>query len=254
MKHLVLDDCIIEGNYVIVSGKKYHYIKNVRRFKIGDEVKSLINKYLYTLVLDKIKDGKIYFNIKSRENARFVPFPEIIVIQSLLKSKKMDNVVRALGELGVKSFYPVHTNRSVGRLNVGDDKFARWKRLANESAKISGIERSMNINPPMNLEEVLAEIKRYENDNLIKLLFSTRNGIQLLKYYLLDNKLVTGNVLFILIFGPEGGFDQSEEKLILKKGFVPVSMGNFVMRSETASIVGTGFIRLFSFNYEGNYE
>ena len=40
----------------------------------------------------------------------------------------------------------------------------------------------------------------------------------------------------LLIVGPEGGFDEKEVALATKKGLTPVSLGQRILRAETASI------------------
>lgn len=45
-----------------------------------------------------------------------------------------------------------------------------------------------------------------------------------------------------LIIGPEGGFSESEVAYFLKQDFQQVSLGNNVLRAETASIVGCAMI------------
>jgi len=50
---------------------------------------------------------------------------------------------------------------------------------------------------------------------------------------------------FHLFFGPEGGFTGEEVEVISRSGGVPVSLGPLVMKSETAAIVGTSFIRFY---------
>ena len=52
-------------------------------------------------------------------------------------------------------------------------------------------------------------------------------------------------IQFHLCFGPEGGFTDDEYNAIIEIKGVPVSMGHFVLKSETASIVGAGFIRCY---------
>ena len=49
----------------------------------------------------------------------------------------------------------------------------------------------------------------------------------------------------IIVIGPEGGFTQMEEKLLTENGFLSASLGNLVLRTETASICALSMI-----NYE----
>jgi len=53
---------------------------------------------------------------------------------------------------------------------------------------------------------------------------------------LLKNSVPSGKNILILI-GPEGDFDPAEIKLAIDKGFIPVSLGNARLRTETAGIV-----------------
>jgi 16S rRNA (uracil1498-N3)-methyltransferase len=50
------------------------------------------------------------------------------------------------------------------------------------------------------------------------------------------NSISTGNNVIILI-GPEGDFDQDEIKIALRNGFIPVTLGESRLRTETAGIV-----------------
>ena len=59
----------------------------------------------------------------------------------------------------------------------------------------------------------------------------------------LSNANKSDTILFVI--GPEGGFDPSEEEILINNGFTPVTFGKNVLRSETASL----FI-LSAVNYE----
>jgi len=45
-----------------------------------------------------------------------------------------------------------------------------------------------------------------------------------------------------IFVGPEGGFEDTEKDLANEAGFSRVGLGNFVLRAETAAIVGTFLI------------
>lgn len=40
----------------------------------------------------------------------------------------------------------------------------------------------------------------------------------------------------LLFVGPEGGWEESEEELMLQNGVYPVRMGMYTMRTETAAL------------------
>ena len=49
----------------------------------------------------------------------------------------------------------------------------------------------------------------------------------------------------IIVIGPEGGFTKEEEELLIANGFISVTLGNLVLRTETAGIVSLSMV-----NYE----
>ena len=49
-----------------------------------------------------------------------------------------------------------------------------------------------------------------------------------------------------LLFGPEGGITEEEEKKLVEKGFVKTSLGNMVLRTETVIIYLMSIINYLS--------
>ena len=62
-----------------------------------------------------------------------------------------------------------------------------------------------------------------------------------LKDYLRENPLRKGEKILVII-GPEGGFSDREFELFNEKGIVKASLGELILRAETAVIVGLGNI------------
>ena len=54
---------------------------------------------------------------------------------------------------------------------------------------------------------------------------------------------LAGSVKILFVIGPEGGFTEKEEKTFLEHHFLPVSLGNTVLRTETASVFLMSVIR-----------
>jgi len=50
-------------------------------------------------------------------------------------------------------------------------------------------------------------------------------------------------VKILLVVGPEGGFEPEEEDYLLENGFVSISLGNNVLRAETAPVVALSMIK-----------
>ena len=241
MKYLVVDRSSVNGNSVILEGNDYHYLRNVRRIKIGDYIRALIEDEIMILCTKEIKKNRIILSIVNKNQIRNLIKPEIIILQGLIKFKKMDLLISRLSEIGIAELYPIITERSVLKGGIGAKKLERWKRISKEGSKISGLEKVLKIKPPQKLENI--EYDRLKDFDY-KLLFSTDNRSLHIKKYLesLDRSI---NKSFCLFFGPEGGFSQREENYLIDLGFIKIGMGPFTMRAETAAIAASTFIRVF---------
>lgn len=62
---------------------------------------------------------------------------------------------------------------------------------------------------------------------------------------MLKQRYIPGNNALILI-GPEGDFSPEEVELAIENGFLPISLGNSRLRTETAGIVACHTIHVIN--------
>ncbi len=86
------------------------------------------------LILESDKK-KVVLQIKEKFPCDIESRLNIILVQGLLKSPKMDLVIQKTTELGVKEIIPVVTERSQLRET---SKITRWRRIAEEASRQSG--------------------------------------------------------------------------------------------------------------------
>ena len=159
------------------------------------------------------------------------PSARIVLFPFLLKSRKLDDVIRQACEAGVSAIVPVVGDHCVARTEgdeEGAKKAARWNVIAKEAAQQSGNTRVCEVRPPIvsrRLPEVWAENG--------PLLFFHQVPLDKgsLHRYLFPRPEVVG-----LIVGPEGGLSAVEVDALLSAGARPVWLGPFVLRAETASV------------------
>ena len=103
-KRFVVDDIdvVIEDDRIEISGEQVNHIKALRH-EIGEQVN--INNYL--VEIKKISKEKIYGVILNKIQPKGIPSKNITLIQSYLKSDKMEYVVQKSVELGVSNVQPV---------------------------------------------------------------------------------------------------------------------------------------------------
>ena len=157
--------------------------------------------------------------------------PALILGQALLKGDKMDWVIQKATELGVGEIVPIESRRSVVQLKADrvDNQLARWQRIALEAAQQSEQWRVPTIAPPQSLSVLLPG---RATDTITLMLAERREGKSLQTIELPQD--VTGSVLVLI--GPEGGWSKEEVQLAEEAEIQPISLGQHILRSETATI------------------
>lgn len=152
---------------------------------------------------------------------------KIILFQSIIKKDKMEWIVEKCTEIGVSEIVPVIASRSV---KTGLNQ-ARLAKIAKEAAEQSGRATVPIIRPIMPFASALS----LAVDNCKKILFLHAKADKLIT----PTRLRT-DVLGLFV-GPEGGWSGEEADVAAKAGFAVVSLGNRVLRAETAAIAASYF-------------
>ncbi len=160
------------------------------------------------------------------------PF-EITLCQSVIKSASMDYLIQKTSELGVTRISPFFSSRSVVQLNEDRKikKQHRWREIALSAAKQCKRDVPAHIGPILSFDNQLAAV---EKSSGLKVMLWEKEAAQDLKGRLLQHYGPVNG--FTAMVGPEGGFTQEEATKAQQAGFIPVSMGGRILRSETAAL------------------
>jgi len=156
------------------------------------------------------------------------PAPAITLAQAIPKGKNMDLIVQKAVELGVAAIQPLITRNTV--VQPGCDKAEKWRRNALEACKQCGQDTRPPIAPPLPFAHWMS--LQPETSGL-KLIASLAPGARPLREILHAHPDTTTATLVI---GPEGDFSPEETEAALSAGFLPVSLGDIVLRVETATL------------------
>lgn len=231
------------ASYVSLEGEEHHHLSRVSRIQPKQEIwlfDSSGRSYLARVEeVEKEKTKLLILEEKSGEKAN----TEIILAQSLVKSKNMEFIIQKSAELGVTRFIPVMASRSVVKVDEKiEKKLGRWARIAREAVKQSGNPWIPYISPPIGLKKLIkenqAELKLFLSENRGKYLreILTRNG---------KSPRQSPPSSILILIGPEGGWTREEKEYILDNGFEAVSLGRNILRTETAAICSLALISHF---------
>lgn len=232
------------NNFIILSEEDSYHITKVMRMKINDEVEVVYNQKVFVSKIVELKPLVRVEVIYEKQDNKPLSF-DITIVQSLVKEQKMDYILQKLTELGVSKIIPYAADRSVVRLDKKEDKkILRWKTIVKEASEQSKRTIIPVVENVMNLSN-LVKLSDYD----IKILCTVNETSQNLKKVLSN---VSSGVKMLFVIGPEGGFTKTEEQEFINNGFLSTSLGNSVLRTETASIFIMSVIRYL--DMEWSYE
>jgi len=200
--------------------------QKVLRLKTGEQV-ILVNgqsKEALVKIINLDNDFAEVEILEVRENQN-EPKVEVILYCSILKKENFEWVVQKATEVGVKEIVPLITKRTV-KLNLRNE---RMEKIIQEAAEQSGRGVIPLLGNPIKFEEVIKFVK---NNDLN--LFFDPSGESFHK-----NMLPKGVKRIGVFIGPEGGWTEEEIFEAKHNDFVIVTLGNLILRAETAAIISS---------------
>lgn len=180
-------------------------------------------------VIARIKDfndKQISFDIESRIDEVENVTGRLVIACSVLKKESFELVVQKTTELGVSEIVPFISARTV-KTGLRYDRLATIAREASEQAGRGIVPLVREAVDFDKLSEMFADFK-----NKYICHISDDNDI--------EPKKDTGDT--VVVVGPEGGFEDREVELLKDAGFKILSLSNFTLRAETATIVAVSKI------------
>jgi len=226
----------LDNRFKLNNDDSYH-INNVMRNKVGELIEVVFDEKLYITKIVELKPNVILEIIELVDSYNEIE-KKVTICQSLVKEAKMDLILQKSTELGCFSFIPLRVKNSIIKGNEKDflKKIERWQKIVLGASKQS----KRNVVPKVDKVIDVNELIKLDYD--LKILLTVNETSRSFKN-ILQNNLNCDTI--IIVIGPEGGFTKEEEKLLRDNGYLSASLGNLVLRTETASLCCLSMI-----NYE----
>jgi len=253
-----------DDNIVRLTGDDYRYLVRVRRLAVGEFFPALLPDGKETLIqVLSVDKGELIGKCVPAQASPDSPFspqsaqsvqsaqcaspsmPAIILFQALPKGEKMDIIVRQAAEGGITEIVPFVSEFSVAKANAGEQKISRWQRIIREARQQSGSKIATTIRRPLTKKELFDYWKELQVNGAFGLLFH-HQGIdnKPLHSYLYNSYSESVPKIVALAVGPEGGFSGAEVSLFLENGFNPLTIGDTILRTETAALYCAAAVRV----------
>jgi 16S rRNA (uracil1498-N3)-methyltransferase len=256
MKQFILNSEPDSDGIIRLEGNDFHYLVRVRRLAVGEFFPALLPGGEETLVqvvsisgngilIGKCSGGNGY-EIQQRDGHQGVyGVPPVILFQALPKGDKMDLIVRQAAESGITEIVPFISEFSVTKTpDTEGQKFLRWERIIKEARQQSGSKVSTTLHRPLRMNELFDYWHKLKNEETLGLLFHHQMQQKGLEQKSLHGYLDIDPKIVVFAIGPEGGFSDSEVCLFLESSFKPVTIGDTILRTETAALYCTAAIRI----------
>jgi 16S rRNA (uracil1498-N3)-methyltransferase len=222
----------IKNNLVYVTGGDARHLKTILRAEIGDFISVVTDNNEFSAEIKEINKDDIVCEIVEEINRNNEAFIHITLCQGIPKQTKMETIIQQNVELGVKSFIPLITERTVVKLNDKDreqKKLDRWRKIAKESSKQSKRNTIPTVEDIMTVKELIERLKKEEAEIIVP--------YELEDMKLLKDVLSNPKQNYYIVIGPEGGFDIKEIEMLKNIGAHIVTLGKRILRTETAGVV-----------------
>ena len=271
MKQFILKSEPGKDNVVQLDGDDYRYLVRVRRFTAGDFFNALLPNGAETQVqilsIDRgLLTGKCTATLPlAGEGSPQMPektkqLPPIVLFQALPKGEKMDLIVRQAAEGGITEVVPFVSEFSVVKIKSSagaeGQKFSRWERIIKEARQQSGSAIATSIRRPLTTDELFEYWNKLGKDCLtagggraLGVIFHHQDlnftcSCQGLAQASLHSYLDIVPSIVALAIGPEGGFSSTEVSRFLESGFQPLTVGDTILRTETAALYAAAAVRV----------
>ncbi len=225
----------ISADTAVLPPEQAHHLRDVLRLAVGDRVELFDGRgNSYTgIITDNSREVRI--GGLERQVSPPAPQPRLTLAPALIKSDRFDWMLQKATELGADEFIPLATRFTNVRIPAQrlEGRLQRWKRIVMEAARQCGRENVPDVLQPMEFTRFLAAERSAVR---ARCLFFEGAGRLLVP----DCAEPGGAVLCI---GPEGGWDQSEVDAAASAGFQVFSLGQSILRSETAALAAVALFR-----------
>ena len=239
MMRFWIDRSCLKDNEFLIKDSLYHHICRVCQIKKGEVFELFCEGWQkYKVCLKAVSSSKAIASILETYPVSPLKKPYLHLALSLPRLSKMNFLIEKAVELGVKEFHPFSSTFSFFKKSskLSSARKNRWQRIAEQSLALTGRTEALLFHPLKPLQK----IKIPEKD-LALMAYEGKNQIKSLPEIIKNQARPNAVWLFI---GSEGGFSKKEaEEFVLRKKAFIFSMGEQILKVETACLFGLSILK-----------
>jgi 16S rRNA (uracil1498-N3)-methyltransferase len=222
----------VSGTRAVLTGAHAEHLSRVLRARVGQEFDITTGNEVRRGRVMAITHDRVEFEL-----GEFVSAPvavQVTVVLSIFKFDRMEWAIEKCTELGATRIVPVIARRTETHLaSAAAKRVDRWRRIALQAAEQSRRVSPPEISDPLKLKDAMAL------PGSLRIVLSES-----------ETKLTLKDVVqahadrsdVVLALGPEGGWADDELGLFHEAGWISASLGNTILRAETAAIASLAVV------------
>ncbi len=224
---LFYDPNIEVSEHHVLREEESHHCTKVLRLKSGDELyitdgKGNLHKCEIVEIHQKRSIVKI---LESQTDYGKRNYKIHIAIAPTKSNDRLEWFLEKATEIGIDEITPIICKNSERKII----KTARLERVVESAMKQSHKAYHPTINDQISFNSFIVKQQK-ENQKFVAHCEDDTDKIYL-------GSQIEKNSTILILIGPEGDFNESEIKLAKEKGFIPISLGESRLRTETAGVV-----------------
>jgi 16S rRNA (uracil1498-N3)-methyltransferase len=229
-----------EADRAVMEDDAAHHLGRVLRAQAGQLYELSDGEHVRLGRIEKVGRDRVEFSLLEELPAH-QPSLQMTLLLAVVKFDMFEWAIEKATELGVGTIVPLAAARSEkALLSAAAKRAERWRKILLEASQ-----QSRRVRVP-----VLAELAKPETafaslQGGLRVMLSERSDALSLRK-VLEGQQQTNATLAV---GPEGGWTDAEFETARRGGFQEASLGNLILRTETAVITA-----LASLNYALNEE
>jgi 16S rRNA (uracil1498-N3)-methyltransferase len=229
----------VSGDRAALVGDHADHLVRVLRARVGEAFDIATGQAIRSGRITSVAEDRVEFELGEEISA--AAMTEITLVLAIFKFDRMEWAIEKCTELGVSRIVPVISRRTDSHLAAASAKrVERWLRIVRQAAEQSRRSAPPEIAGPIKLAEAL---KSLEGRRIV--LAESEEQI-LLRDVLKPEAEAVGITLAV---GPEGGWTEDEVQTFEQAGWISASLGNTILRAETAAIAATAVVASAMFSF-----
>lgn len=226
---------LVPGRRAFLESDPSHHLTQVLRLSRENEIRLFNGSGReFTAIIEATNKKSVQLQVLNQSDKETEPQLSIQLGIGISKGERMDFAIQKSVELGVTSITPLLTERTAVRLPEmrWKKRLTHWSNSIISACEQSGRNRLPVMDTPTSLTTWLQKL-----GNEMGILLDQDASLRL-------NEIPRPRNKINLLAGPEGGLSENEKILAIQSGYVAVSLGPRIMRTETAPLAAIAAIQI----------